>query len=616
MGDPMIRYFEYFISNTGQLTSLFAVGVVWFAASFIGGLVGGRERFREGDFIFGWAAVCLLFTIGGVFTDLSFSIIAIGCGGLAVVGGSVVWRRDGLLISPAWGRILLLAAPLLLLVSGMAASQWDEFTHWLASVRFLLEIDGFPNAANKSVGNSFPAYPYAWPLVSYLTGRVAGSLRESSGPLVNILLLLSYGLLVMRVVAVGLGKTWNQERLGWSLCALAGLSAIAFNPTFVQKVVLTTYADTSTAVALGFATVLAWFMLEALAQGNVKSARHFSWQAGLALVLVVNLKQSAFVLFVVLVFAAVLVGLRDAKIRNGDIARLLPGLLMPPLVIYAAWRYHVATEIVGGEFSVRPISAWAFDIFPQILRAMAYVALKKSLYFGIMVIAAVAGLMALLRMRTSFDRLAVLAGTLFIGHNAFLLFAYLAAFTQGEALRAASYWRYNMQLGAVCVAFAAMGLAILWRKHLAARIDPARLKWIPIVLLLAAPFLFAHKLRFDTAPPVPYFRAVGAEVAGIVPAGSRLVIVDPQGSGESGAVTRYESRRKFNANGLVSAFTRPTAENIRRTVTQDNPDYVLVHSVTPAVREVLGAQLDAKRSTLLKRTETEDWTEVKSWPRD
>lgn len=611
----MARYAEYFISHTGQITVLLSVAVVWIAVSFIGGWLCGRDRFREGDFVFGWALVCMLLTIGGVFTDLSFSIIAAGCAALAVIGGGIIWRRDGALVTPAWGRILLLAAPLLILVSGVVASQWDEFSHWLSSARFLLATDGFPDAANPNTGGSFPAYPYAWPIVSYLTGRIGGGLLEASGPLVNVLLLLSFGLLAMRLVAIGLGKSWDHHRLGWSLCALAGLSAIAFNPTFVQKVVLTQYSDTSSAVALGFATVLAWFMLEAQVGGDGKAARRFSWQAGLALVLVVNLKQSTLVLFVVLAFAVVLVALRDPKIRIGEFARLVPGLVLPPLLIYAVWRYHVATELTGREFSIRPFSAWAFDILPQILHAMGYVALKKSLYFGIMVIAAVTGVMALVRMRSPFDRLAVLAGTLFGGYNAFLLFAYLAAFSGREALRAASYWRYNMHLGAVCVAFAAMGLAILWRKHLARRIDPARVKWLPIVLLLAAPFIFAHKLRFDTNPPVPHFRTVGAEVTGLLPKGSKLIVIDPTGTGESGVITRYEGGGKFDANTFISAFTRPTVENIGKTIGRVKPNYVLVHSVTPAVREVLGVPLIAGRSTLLKGGASAGWAEVKSWPR-
>ncbi|MBL6946632.1 MAG: hypothetical protein ISR47_08335 [Rhodospirillales bacterium] len=612
----MAGYSEYFISHMGQVSSLVSVGTVWFALSFVGGMISGRERFREGDFIFGWAAVCLLFTIGGVFTGLSFSVIAITCAGLAIVGCGVVWRRDGLPVSLAWGRILVLAAPLLLLVSGMVASQWDEFSHWLASARFLLATDGFPDAANPNTGGSFPAYPYAWPLISYLTGRIAGGLIENTGPLVNVLLLLSFGLLVMRVIAVGLGKTWNHERLGWSLCALAGLTATAFNPTFVQKVILTAYADTPSAVALGFATVLSWFMLEALAQGEDKSARRFSWQVGLALVLVVNLKQSTLVLFVMLIAAILAVALRDPKIRIRDFLRLLPGLLLPPLLIYAVWRYHVASELAGREFTIRPLSAWAFDILPQILWSMLYVALKKSLYFGIMVIATATGLMALFRFRNSFDRLAVLAGTLFGGYNAFLLFAYVAAFSQGEASRAASYWRYNMHLGAVCVAFAALGLAILWRKHLADRFDPARLKWVPIVLLIAAPFIFAHKLRFDTYPPVPHFRTVGAEVTNLLPAGSRLIVVDPQGTGESAIITRYEGGGSFKMTGFISAFTRATAENIAKSVAHGDPNYALIHSVTPAVREVLGANLKSGQSTLLKRNGQAGWSELKSWPRD
>jgi len=67
----------------------------------------------------------------------------------------------------------------------------------------------------------------------------------------------------------------------------------------------------------------------------------------------------------------------------------------------------------------------------------------------------------MLKFRTRFDRLAIIAATVFLGHNLFLFFAYISIFGKNDALRAASYWRYNMQLGMIGVAFSTYGLAVL-----------------------------------------------------------------------------------------------------------------------------------------------------------
>ncbi|MBT4934864.1 MAG: hypothetical protein HOL66_09780 [Rhodospirillaceae bacterium] len=46
----------------------------------------------------------------------------------------------------------------------------------------------------------------------------------------------------------------------------------------------------------------------------------------------------------------------------------------------------------------------------------------------------------MINFRTPFDRLAIIVAAVFLGHNLFLLFAYVSTFGKFDALRAASYW--------------------------------------------------------------------------------------------------------------------------------------------------------------------------------
>jgi hypothetical protein len=159
-------------------------------------------------------------------------------------------------------------------------------------------------------------------------------------------------------------------------------------------------------------------------------------------------------------------------------------------------------------------------------------------------------------------------------------------------------------------------LASLWRARYAGRFDIRRLAWIPIVLLIAAPFVFAGKLRFDRTPPVPFFRSVAAEVPGLTPKGASLVVVDPTGSGESGMIARYEANGWLAADRFISAFTDSTAKGIADAVAGHPAPFALVFSVTPAVREVLGTDLSADTTYLLRRgDDTGGWIVVHTWPK-
>jgi len=90
--------------------------------------------------------------------------------------------------------------------------------------------------------------------------------------------------------------------------ALGGLAVTVVNPTFAQKVVLTAYADTATAVCVGFGGVLGWRMLDAMARGAAKDARRLAFEVGLVMSVLVNLKQATVVLFALVIGAIAIIG--------------------------------------------------------------------------------------------------------------------------------------------------------------------------------------------------------------------------------------------------------------------------------------------------------------------
>jgi hypothetical protein len=333
----------------------------------------------------------------------------------------------------------------------------------------------------------------------------------------------------------------------------------------------------------------------------------------LVMLVLVNLKQATVALFVLVVGAIVLAGLRDPQVRVRDLARLLPAMALPGIVIYVVWRTYVATELASAEMTIRPHETWLIHLIPEIIGKMLLVLSKKGLYLVVMAAAIVFAIRGLVRFRTPFDRLAVIAGALFLGYNAFLLFAYVTTFSKFDAIRVASLWRYNMHLGSIAVAFAAYGLALFWRRHLAARVPRNKLAWLPILLIVAAPLMFTQKLRFDRHPPVPHFRAVGQAVAALVKPGDRLFIVDPTGTGESAMIVRYELWDRDVYRGYMGAFHPRSEKQFRRIFFGGEYSHLLVHSSTPEMLKIIDLPLQAQTSYLLRANGKGGWRIEHAW---
>ena len=247
---------------------------------------------------------------------------------------------------------------------------------------------------------------------------------------------------------------------------------------------------------------------------------------------------------------------------------------------------------------------------------MLVVAGKKGVYFGTMALAVGFAVKGLVRFRGTFDRLAIIVGGAFLGYNAFLFFIFVAQFGEYDALRVASYWRYNMHLGLMSVAFGAYGLAVLWKRTLGGHPIPRAVVWLPVIVVLVAPLAFAKKARFDLEGLKPHYQRVGAKLADAVPKGSKILILDLRGTGESGVITKYRlGPRRDELRGYLAAFHDGSAKAVRQAVqSPDGLTHILVHSQTAAVREVLDIDLPAGASHLLENANDDGWRIVRSWP--
>lgn len=614
----MDRYLSLVFVGPGQFAPVAIALVLIVGLASLGALVTGTRRMTEANFLFGWSLASTAFTVFGVIFATPFGILTIGLFVLAPFALFVAWRRGQALVVPGGWRILLLALPLLAIAGAMHPSQWDEFSHWLPAPKFLLATDGFPGLRNPLSGpNILAAYPYGWPLLNYLGGRVAGRFMENLGGVLNIFLLLGLALLAVRSALRAAGYSEGDgegRRLSWGLAALVVLFATIFNPTFIQKIVLTAYSDVATAVVMACGTLAGFRLLQRLGEARQAAAWQEAWQFSLLMMLFVNLRQANLVMFVILFLGLCLIVLRDPAIDWRRFAKLTPLLVGPALIVYGVWRYHVTAELLtfaGAEATFRPLALWNLAEIPQILFKMLVVAGKKIGFFGVMLVACVFAVRGLIRLRSDFDRIAILCAAGFIGYNAFLLLTYVGHFSRTDALRVVSYWRYNTHVGLLAVIFLAFGAVLLWRRHM----PPGRLpRWVPkvpVILVLVLPIAFAPKLRFDLEPPKPHYFAVAESLKTLLAAQSKLFVMDPKGTGESAVISRYALDK--HGQPWMSAFHNPTPLNIKNYLERiDAGGYLLVHSVVVGVGEALGHDLRDDRSYLLRR-EAKSWRLVRSW---
>lgn len=608
-------FLSYLSPSVPQLLGLGAVLLIVTGFIAIGRAAAQRGPLPEMQLIAGWAVVIAIFTVAGTLGLQTFSVLATGVAAVAVLFAIWAVRRDGRLGPAGWWRVLVLAAPLLALAAAMTPTQWDELTNWLPNARFLTEYDTFPNSDLPRNPSVYPAYPYGLPFVIYFASQLTGQFVENAAALFNLLLYLSFGLFLVRLSAALIkkdGTAVGQATIGWGLCALAGLLVTALNPTYVSRLVLSSYADAPTGITVGFACALTWMMLNALARGEREAARSCAWMIGLAMTAAIGLKQVNLVFLIFLCLAALWIAARDPAIGWRSVCKLGPYAIALPLIVYGAWRLHVGLHLSGGEFSLRPFSEWYVAIIPDVVARMALVASKKGGYFGIMILASLLALRVVWRPRSDYDRLTVLAAVLFLAYNAFLLLTYIAAFSKMDALRAGSYWRYNTHLGGVCLLFATYSVALLWRRYLSRPVHKA-VPAVVVILVIALPIAMGKKLRFDLDPGYGFARSTAADISRILTAEDRLLLVDPLEDGGYLVIMRFHLHGSAEIAGHINAWNPASPEQFRRTVASTRASHAWIFSAEPGVTTALGLTLSPGKSYLLARKGA-SWSVVRDWP--
>ena len=609
----MIDFVTLFFEHGEQVAALLGVFAVWWFFSLIGRQLRLGTQFAATDHVIGWSVCVMVFTLLGVATSISFMYLALALAGLAIAATAVRCRPADWGVHPNIWRAVLLGAPLFILASAMQGSQWDEFATWLVIPKQLALVHRFPAADNPFVNTLYPAYPFGWHLVSYFTALITGEFRENAGALSNLLLLMTFAAVLVQLMARVLPGV-EEDRPTWGLCAVAVLAVTLLNPTFVQKIVLTTYADTASGVLTGLGAVMAWSAIGAMTEGDKTATRHAAWRLGLILVVLVSVKQATLALVLMTIIAFIIAGLRAPEIKLSALLKVLPVIVLPAAMTYAVWRYHVTSEISTGEFPVLPFDAWYLDHALEILGRMALVLSKKGYYLILAVLTVGFGVRGLIRWRTPFDRFCVIAAVIIVGYNGFLYFTYLVVFTKGEALRAASYWRYNMHLGLVVVTFAVLGGAHIWRQRFDGRFRRvARYGWVPVMILLIAPVPFAKKLRFDRAPMIHHYRAVGAEARDLLSPSDLIYVIDPAGTGESGVITGYQVLGGPRYRGFVSAFQNVTKKRVAGLLADKTLTALIIHSVNGPILQASAMDLKTERSYLLHRNQSGAWKIAGSW---
>lgn len=609
----MYEYIGFFFEDFRQITSFGAVIIVWLGLIGLGSVFSSDDEDAALYPILGWGCVTLVFTFVGTLTTISFTYIAIALALISVgLTGNALWRKQRL-IDPLFWRMIIWATPLFLLVSAMLGSQWDEFSHWLLGQKYILQHDQFPGKDRPPSAASYPAYPYAWQLLSYLAGRITGSIVENAASLLNILLLFSLARLALGY-AVKITATRDVLTSSpWLMASLAAAIASVFNPTFVQKVILTAYADAATSVTLAVGVFIGWSMLEALADGDIKRARHRALMSGLVFAILISLKQSTLELFGLGIGALFLVGLIDARIRSMQLLQCLTIAAVPGIFVFGGWRYYVANELKGREFAIKPFERWEIDLIPSIIFNMGYVLLKKSAYFAAMLIAIAVGVRGLIKGSTAYSRAMLTISLIFLGHTVFLAFCYVAVFHGHEARTIASYWRYNQQLGGLAMLVVAMSGGMLIARY-ESHFKISRLKWLPVILVLVAPLVFAQKIRFDKEPAYGHYRKVGVDVASQIEPNSVVRVLDPKGSGESGVILRYEVSDVTQNVSFRATFHDMSEKTLANFWQSATTEYVVLNSITPAIQAVYGSSIKEGNSYLLQKSDDGTPKILAIWP--
>ena len=586
---------------------LVGLAVTWVAAVILmlaGAMVGARMP-PEVQIGIGWGVLCVVLTVWGVLVPFSLAIPAAGLALIALCTLALPNCRPGSRTWRTLGRVVPVTLVFWLVMAPVQPSQPDTWLNLLPNAFYLVDWGRLPTAARPPSFSYLPAAPYNTQFLSYLGGLAWPDYPAAGMSLVNALLLLTAGLLVARALAMSWPTAYAVPP--WGAIAGGMLLVTLLNPGFVPRFHLSAYGETALAAT---AAISAWLLVSA--QTDIAAGRGITGVApaiGLVLAAMVNAKQSGIGLVAASAGAAALASRAEGVRQLRSMLRLVGLAIIPPLGLYALWRYHVSVAGVD-ELKPLPLAQWNWSETPEILASTGRVVAGKAVYFGCAALALAAWPLLWRRQGwTPTTRLLAYHAFLLPLYNGFLLLTYIGLFSGEMSIAAHSFFRYNTHLALVLVlalALAARDLGagqwlIAGRGRLVGR--------LALATAVLAPLAYAYRLRFDLDMPQPLVRNLATNLKSYLHDGDRVALLLPGDNDTvatmiAGVLTETRPRRR-----RLDLLRRDTADAATLDEAARLGYRLALISCVPDGFE----DLPASQAVLLRRGR-DGWRPLAAWP--
>jgi hypothetical protein len=568
----------------------------------------------------GFGLLTAALAVLAVTTRIPLSWLMAGLGILSVI--ALLIRRQFPGGSSTW-IALILVSPIFVSAAGHDPAMWDDFWNWLPSAAYEYRHNSLPWPDLPASLSIFPGYPQGMPLMISAASFVGGRFLEAAGPIINALLLAGSSALFAEALAAALvrGGRLQAAEMPPILIAVAVAITILLNPGLDGGVVLSSYADCGTMVAVGALGLLGVEILLRLSAADAGDVEGLAWRFGFIGAMLVNLKQANPVLLALVTAGLILVAVRVPALRTWRALMQLPRMLGPAIVFVALWRWYVVQSVPNSEQTFRSFDTWNFDVLRQILGSIGHLIAEAPLFHSMMWAVTAVGIAAFFQLprKASEARwLAVVCATVWIGYNAFLMIIYLGVMAVSDANIAADYWRYTPHVALLGLYVPVMALAIArWPEWINLRSAFATLAAVSLAFC-------AMPLRSDLNNPpgrawLGFLRSAAVDIRNLIPAGSKLLIVPYWSSSPFGVAVRYNLWRLDQPERQIAAtigWVEGELEKVASRAARGELDYLLIQDGEGTMddeTDTLGLPR-LNHELVLYAWRDGGWQRAKSWP--
>ena len=588
-----------------ELTVLAFSLVIFWALALTGRAVFGPAAPRPVLPLLGLTVIYSLFVVSSYFhPGLSIYAPLILMAVLACLG---LWRSRDIIVKDSlyMGIALMLMSPLILLALVVNEPLWDDFTHWLVSAQYLIREGHLPTADSIVLNHSHPSYPYARALLHAWVDRVSSGFNITVQGVFNIFFASSLLLWVPQWLSVFFERrpSFRESLIGmgcfsWIIILWAALLS--------STLIVSSYADPIYAIAM----VHLFF---ALALDIVQRGKFSCASPSLDPVLVclfvapIILKQSG------PYFSVMMLGLfwlyssieylkegpsfKSIALAQKTIIQAL--YLLPMLCLHLIWLSYVRSQSISTSFSVKAAEFWNFDVLHYILGGVGFqMAARPYTALGAIIIMML--ILWMIKGRSAQHRIFILLPLslgFFLVSALFQILAYCIAFTEYEAVRAASFNRYIAPSGLVMWS----ALLIYFIKTLTSKPLMRQqlisaglvLSFLMVVVSSADKIALARRLNPSLIDTAEMMKSSYQK-------GKRLLILDLLGNGIEATAIRFYLDSHMQASYKPAHATKEKitleiltkwAEGFDHVYVQSAPDYVLPMVGAPREIVMLGRSL-------------------------